>query len=78
MQRGCLDDPTLPGVRDERNAVLLGERRDPQQLGDPAAPGDVGLDQVDVAALDQLAEAPAVASCSPAAIVMSTVSASSA
>ena len=35
------------------------ERRDPQHLGDPAAPRDVGLDQVDVAALDQLAEAPA-------------------
>ena len=59
MQRGRLDDPTLPGVRHERDAVLLRERRDPDHLGDPAAPGDVGLDQVDVPALDQLPEAPA-------------------
>ena len=39
--------------------MLLGERRDPQHLGDAAAAGDVGLDHVDVAAFDQLAEAPA-------------------
>ena len=35
-----------------------GELGDAQHLGDAAAARDVGLDEVDVAALDQLAEAP--------------------
>ena len=58
VQRRCLDDPALPRVRHGLDAVLARELADPQQLGDPAAARHVGLDEVDVAALDQLAEAP--------------------
>ena len=51
--------PLFQACGHELDAVLLGERGDPQHLGDAAAARHVGLDQVDVAALDQLAEAPA-------------------
>ena len=58
MQRRRLDDAALPGVRDGLDAVFARERRDPEQLGDAAAARHVGLHEVDVPALDQLAEAP--------------------
>ena len=45
-------------MRHGLDAALARELRDSQQLGDAAAARDVGLDEVDVAALDQLAEAP--------------------
>ena len=45
-------------MRDGLDAVLARELGDPEHLGDAAAARDVGLDEVDVAALDQLAEAP--------------------
>src|SRR4051794_34993317 len=58
VQRRGFDDPALPRVRHRLDAVLAGEGGDAHHLGDAAAAGDVGLDQVDVTALDQLPEAP--------------------
>src|SRR5204863_1247459 len=58
LERRRLDDPGLPRMWDGLAPVLARERGDPQPLRDAPAAGHVGLDEIDVATLDQPAEAP--------------------
>src|SRR5439155_19936082 len=58
VQGRSLDDAALPRVRHRLDAALPRELPDAQQLGDPAAARHVRPDEIDVAAVDQLAESP--------------------
>ena len=55
VARGSGRDPGLPPVRHDEHAGHLGELGDPDHLGQPARPVDVGLEDVHAAALDPLA-----------------------
>src|SRR5438874_669730 len=53
-----LHDAALPGVRHADHTLLLGQPGDAHGVGQAATAGHVRLDDVEVAVLDQLPEAP--------------------
>src|ERR671911_697304 len=59
METRRLDNAGAPGVGHHRYAVQLRELSDTQALRDAAGPGDIRLDDVDLAPLQQLRETPA-------------------
>ena len=52
------EDVGTPGVWDETDVVVFHHVRDPPGCGQTAAAGEIGLDNIDPAALDQVAESP--------------------
>src|SRR5690606_12034073 len=50
------DDAGAPRVRHHRDSVQVGEHGDPLRLGQAAAPGDVGLRDVDCPGGEELVE----------------------